>query len=187
MGTVLDLPPHANTIPITGYPHVSATHSHVCTHGLSCTSNAFSPLPAVTHLLSPPCHCHLKLSNLSQFSHMPSPTPHHLACITLSPPSLACNPSHLVLSHHHHLEPAHTVLSPLWYVFPPTSCHLAHTIPLTTAITAIMLPSLWLSPSLLCTSPLHCVMHMGLLSLLSCHLSHAWGNRYLLYYIVTGV
>src|SRR5882762_1626010 len=32
MGMVLDLLTHANTVPITGNPQVSATHSHAHTH-----------------------------------------------------------------------------------------------------------------------------------------------------------
>src|SRR5882762_1946475 len=41
-GTVSDLPTHGNTVPVTGYPQVSATHSHTCTHQVVCLSHAFN-------------------------------------------------------------------------------------------------------------------------------------------------
>jgi len=126
-----------------GLPTLSATCSHTGTHGLSHMSNTFSPLPTVTHLLLPPFHCCLELTILNLPSHAPSPalhhlthailswlshtlspTPHCLACIVSSLPTLACNPSHLPPSHHCHLKPACTISSPLWYVFSHSLCHL---------------------------------------------------------------
>src|SRR5882724_5955587 len=83
MGMVSDLPTHANTVPVTGYPQVSATHSHTRTHewcvsfappltqfnGKSVTN---SPAPAFTHPL-PPHAVSPALSQASPQGHDPTP------------------------------------------------------------------------------------------------------------------
>jgi len=104
-GPVSDLPTHANTVPVTGYPRVSATHSHArrgrclpyaCLHS-SKVSDLPSPLPppSLTNLLPrahlPPRAVSLAPSRCAA-SHLvsplgPSPPLGRLACAISSMPS----------------------------------------------------------------------------------------------------
>jgi len=90
MGTVSDLPTHANTTPIAGYPQVLATRSmliHIC---------CVSPLVHFNCklLTSPLPRC------LSPSSHPTPSPPHHLSCTVswrhLVPLSCAPSPPHTV-------------------------------------------------------------------------------------------
>ena len=148
MGPVSDLLTHANTIPIMGYPQVSATRSHTRTHGwlyLPCaTSHTYQ---GKSLSLSPPHHLsstltsyRLKPPTSSQSLHplsliLPSPSPCHLPPHTASsPPSRGglhphCLPPHAILSpppRSHHLETglAHAISNPVQ----PRACHLEPTI-----------------------------------------------------------
>jgi len=105
------------------------------------------------HCTISPCHLELALTHTvshPSLSCLHCLKPAHSGMQPLPPHTITPLPSRACL---HHLKP--TLVCILSFPVP------SHTVLLTTANTALMLPSPWPMPSLSCTSPLHCCCMHG--------------------------